>query len=510
MNFSAKKRVFGFVSLLSAFVALGGCSGGNSGGSDSPAPAAPAAATTLTVVMVGAQVNPPSLTSASGNGSISVDTNSKLSGTIMLQGMAATSVTINSGVAGVNGAVIATLSEAGAGSGNWVVAANATVAADQRTALLNGSTYVNANSASFPAGQLRGQIGVVTRTATLTGSQENPPVATAAGGKAVIAVDPTTKTLTARITTSGVTATLAHIHIGASGTNGAVIVPMNETPAGSGIWLTAAGASLTDAQYAAYLGGGLYFNVHNAANPGGHIRGQIGVEVIDVIMTGAQEVPANDSAALGAARLILDPINLILAGTFTSQGLVSTNAHIHTGVFGVAGGVTFPFTRAAAGSETWVMPSTTITPAQYKSLIFGDMYANVHSAAFPGGEVRGQIGNVIRTGNLVGSQEVPATGSSATGRGFAQFNPVSLAVSQVVVTSGITGTNGHMHTGAAGATGPVTVPYTQTSPGIWTSSPTFVFTPAQAAAFAADGMYFNVHSAAFGGGEIRAQAVGRD
>ena len=63
------------------------------------------------------------------------------------------------------------------------------------------------------------------------------------------------------------------------------------------------------------------------------------MEVIDAIMTGAQEVPPTGSDALGAARMILDPINLIMSGTFTTTGVVSSNAHIHTGLFGANGGV---------------------------------------------------------------------------------------------------------------------------------------------------------------------------
>ena len=52
--------------------------------------------------------------------------------------------------------------------------------------------------------------------------------------------------------------------------------------------------------------------------------------------------------------------------------------------------------------------------------------------------------------------------------------------------------------------------FTQPTPGTWVAAPTLVLTPAQAAAIASGGTYFNVHTAAFPGGEIRAQANGRD
>ena len=106
----------------------------------------------------------------------------------------------------------------------------------------------------------------------LTGDQEVPPVKTSATGSAsfVISAD---KSVSGRVATSGVEATAAHIHEGAKGANGPVIVPLTKNADGS--WTPAAGAKLTDAQYASYLAGNLYVNVHSAANKGGEIRAQL-------------------------------------------------------------------------------------------------------------------------------------------------------------------------------------------------------------------------------------------
>ena len=106
----------------------------------------------------------------------------------------------------------------------------------------------------------------------LTGDQEVPPVKTSATGSAsfVISAD---KSVSGRVATSGVEATAAHIHEGAKGANGPVIVPLTKIADGS--WTPAAGAKLTDAQYASYLAGNLYVNVHSAANKGGEIRAQL-------------------------------------------------------------------------------------------------------------------------------------------------------------------------------------------------------------------------------------------
>ena len=107
---------------------------------------------------------------------------------------------------------------------------------------------------------------------TLSGAQEVPPVKTAATGTATVTIK-SDKSVSGRITTSGIDATAAHIHEGEAGKNGPVIVPFAK--ASDGTWSIAPGAKLTDTQYASYLAGNLYVNVHSAANKAGEIRGQL-------------------------------------------------------------------------------------------------------------------------------------------------------------------------------------------------------------------------------------------
>lgn len=106
----------------------------------------------------------------------------------------------------------------------------------------------------------------------LTGAQEVPPVTTAAKGTANIKVA-ADKSVSGSVTTSGINGVAAHIHQGASGRNGPVIVPL--TKKGDSEWLVPAGAKLTDAQYDAYKAGELYVNVHSPAHKGGEIRAQL-------------------------------------------------------------------------------------------------------------------------------------------------------------------------------------------------------------------------------------------
>jgi hypothetical protein len=106
----------------------------------------------------------------------------------------------------------------------------------------------------------------------LTGDEEVPPVKSAGTGTGTVTVGED-KSVNATIRTEGVPGVAAHIHEGAAGQNGPVIVPMKKT--GENDWSTDPGAKLTDSQYESYKAGRLYLNVHTPQNKGGEIRGQI-------------------------------------------------------------------------------------------------------------------------------------------------------------------------------------------------------------------------------------------
>ena len=107
---------------------------------------------------------------------------------------------------------------------------------------------------------------------SLAGANEVPPVQTSASGSGTVTIKDD-RSVSAKITVSGMTPTAAHIHEAAAGSNGPVIVPFSKT--GDNTFEAPAGAKLTDAQYASYKAGKLYVNVHSAQNPGGEIRAQL-------------------------------------------------------------------------------------------------------------------------------------------------------------------------------------------------------------------------------------------
>jgi hypothetical protein len=121
--------------------------------------------------------------------------------------------------------------------------------------------------ALFSASALADQVKV-----TLSGDSEVPPVKTMAAGSGTVTINPD-MTVSGGVTTTGLSGTMAHIHIAAAGKNGPVIVPLSKN--GESGWSVPPGAKLTADQYQAYKAGELYINVHTAENKAGEIRGQL-------------------------------------------------------------------------------------------------------------------------------------------------------------------------------------------------------------------------------------------
>jgi hypothetical protein len=105
----------------------------------------------------------------------------------------------------------------------------------------------------------------------LTGAEEVPAVSTSASGSGSIRVAED-GSVSGSVSTTGVEGTMAHIHQGAKGSNGPVIVPLTKS---GDTYTVPAGRKLDAAQMSALKAGNLYVNVHSNANKGGEIRGQL-------------------------------------------------------------------------------------------------------------------------------------------------------------------------------------------------------------------------------------------
>ena len=107
-------------------------------------------------------------------------------------------------------------------------------------------------------------------------------------------------------------------------------------------------------------------------------------------LTGANEIPPNASPASGNAVATLDTDTRLLTWTVTYADLTgpALGAHFHgPSESGKNAGIVLPFKTVQSPIEG----TATLTENQAADLLSGKWYANIHTAANPGGELRGQM-----------------------------------------------------------------------------------------------------------------------
>lgn len=108
-----------------------------------------------------------------------------------------------------------------------------------------------------------------------------------------------------------------------------------------------------------------------------------------VTLSGNEEVPPASTSASGSGTITIGADKSV-SGSVATSGVAATAAHIHLGSAGKNGPVIVPLTKTA--DNVWsVPPGAKLTDAQYQSFKAGDLYVNVHSAKYKGGEIRGQL-----------------------------------------------------------------------------------------------------------------------
>jgi Cu/Zn superoxide dismutase len=187
-------------------------------------------------------------------------------------------------------------------------------------------------------------------------------------------------------------ATAAHIHTGARGTPGPVVVPLC-APCTSGASGT---ANINETVLAAIQGDRAYVNVHTRQNPAGEIRDQVSpVATTSAALSAAKERPkpkGNVRRAKGTftATVKKEGTNAVITWRLTFGGLTgrAVAAHIHRGAPGKAGPVIVPL---CAPCRNGARGQATVGAAVLNALESGRAYVNVHTRKNQAGEIRGQL-----------------------------------------------------------------------------------------------------------------------
>jgi hypothetical protein len=113
-----------------------------------------------------------------------------------------------------------------------------------------------------------------------------------------------------------------------------------------------------------------------------------GSGAMKVNLSGAEEVPPakTDAKGTGSFRVAEDGT---ISGSVTTEGVKGTMAHIHQAGKGQNGPVIIPLTKSG---DTYTVPDgRKLTAAQLDALKAGNLYVNVHSDRYKGGEIRAQL-----------------------------------------------------------------------------------------------------------------------
>jgi hypothetical protein len=134
-------------------------------------------------------------------------------------------------------------------------------------------------------------------------------------------------------------------------------------------------------------------------------------------LDGLQEVPANDSTATGAAAFTFDEatgdytftLSVVGIDAFEINADVAGGIHIHEAAPGFNGPIVINTAEDRVdlivsdfGEFVFVAEGTVSAPASiFEALAAGNLYVNVHTEEFPGGEIRGQLAIVPVPGALL-------------------------------------------------------------------------------------------------------------
>ena len=314
-------------------------------------------------------------------------------------------------------------------------------------------------------------------TASLNGAQMSPPVQSSAEGQGSLIISHNNDSVQIELKSSGlINVDKVHLHLGFCGEDGPVLFNLLENQVFSDNFsITVTQSDLKPFSnnsfsevLSAIRNGRTYLKVHTTQNPEGEIRGQVGIQTLNINeITGQQLVTPVQTGARGMGLITVNESQSAIQITVQSQGLTNVDkVHIHLGFCGEAGPVLFnllekaPFSNSfsVTVTESDLKPFSGLTFAQAVGAILGGQsYYKVHTTQNPAGEIRGQIGTQTLVSALSGGEIAagPVT-TSASGNGQLILNAVQDTLRCRLQSSGLSGVTAvHIHLGFPGESGPV-------------------------------------------------------
>lgn len=356
----------------------------------------------------------------------------------------ATAAHIHAGKAGANGDVIVTLFSSATPVTKDGVLASGTIKAgdlpadwtiaDLAGGMADGSLYVNIHTVDHPAGEIRGQLGALGDTAfsaVMLGSNEVPAVSSNAVGALALNYDASEATLDYEVYLLNMTkVTMAHIHVGAAGTNGPPVATLfsSQQPVAGPVNGTLAKGTLDAGDlkdqtmpHLVYLllTDGAYANVHSVDHPNGEIRGQIEaglaanlgaatwiadldttvdtdfVYPVETDASGLALLWLSDDASELNYTIIATNIDRVLGAHLRIDNAATAGEEVAT-LFDSQANATGPINGVLAsgsidaGDITGPLAGSGIT-GLVNAISAGDIYVSVETVAYPASEIWGRV-----------------------------------------------------------------------------------------------------------------------
>lgn len=331
-----------------------------------------------------------------------------------------------------------------------------------------------------------------------------------------------------------------HLHLGYAGENGAILQNLVVSADADGLGGTFAAENntfaLTSEIQEAIAERRIYVNIHSADHPGGEIRGQFlradANSFYSANLFGSNEIPSVVSRGHGSIAIEIKGTTISITGAFADlegdfDASVMGGAHLHLANAGTNGVIHFPLVATVgadgksgvftAANNTMVVNGAQLTPFSSRNL-----YANIHTTAYPSGEIRGQVVGqpaVVFRARLSGSSQIPVLNLIGDGVVLAEiFSDSSLVVSgsfnrlsdslATSIAGGI-----HIHQGLAGKSGSIlqgllAVPNGDYKGGaVQGQDNKYTANAAMVAALLSRAAYVNVHTVDHAGGALRGQLL---